>query len=100
MIVSAHRTPERLFSYAKTAEKKGIKIIIAGGCGFVGSSLAHHFIHKYSKSKIYILDNLMRNGSEINLYRLKNERVVFIEGDLSQKKFFDQLIFFCFLYLN
>ena len=27
-IVSAHRTPERLFSYAKTAEKKGIKVII------------------------------------------------------------------------
>ena len=32
-IVSAHRTPERLFSYAKTAEKKGIKIIIAGAGG-------------------------------------------------------------------
>ena len=32
-IVSAHRTPERLFKYAKTAEKKGIKIIIAGAGG-------------------------------------------------------------------
>jgi len=32
-IVSAHRTPERLFSYAKTAEKKGIQIIIAGAGG-------------------------------------------------------------------
>ena len=32
-IVSAHRTPERLFSYAKTAEKKGIKMIIAGAGG-------------------------------------------------------------------
>ena len=32
-IVSAHRTPERLFSYSKTAEKKGIKIIIAGAGG-------------------------------------------------------------------
>ena len=32
-IISAHRTPERLFSYAKEAEKKGIKIIIAGAGG-------------------------------------------------------------------
>lgn len=32
-IVSAHRTPERLVTYAKTAESKGIKIIIAGAGG-------------------------------------------------------------------
>ncbi len=32
-IVSAHRTPERLVEYAKTAEKRGIKIIIAGAGG-------------------------------------------------------------------
>jgi len=32
-IVSAHRTPERLFSYSKTAERRGIKIIIAGAGG-------------------------------------------------------------------
>jgi len=32
-IVSAHRTPERLYSYAKSAEKKNIKIIIAGAGG-------------------------------------------------------------------
>ena len=32
-IVSAHRTPDRLFAYARTAEKKGIRIIIAGAGG-------------------------------------------------------------------
>lgn len=32
-IVSAHRTPERLFNYAKSAEKKGLKVIIAGAGG-------------------------------------------------------------------
>ena len=32
-IISAHRTPERLYKYAKTAEKKKIKIIIAGAGG-------------------------------------------------------------------
>lgn len=32
-IVSAHRTPERMFEYAKTAEENGIRVIIAGAGG-------------------------------------------------------------------
>ena len=32
-IVSAHRTPEKMFSYAKEAQKRGIKVIIAGAGG-------------------------------------------------------------------
>ena len=32
-IVSAHRTPERLFDYAKEAHERGIKVVIAGAGG-------------------------------------------------------------------
>jgi 5-(carboxyamino)imidazole ribonucleotide mutase len=32
-IVSAHRTPELMFDYAKTAEERGLKVIIAGAGG-------------------------------------------------------------------
>ncbi|VXD15152.1 5-(carboxyamino)imidazole ribonucleotide mutase [Planktothrix paucivesiculata] len=32
-IVSAHRTPERMFEYAKTAHLRGLKVIIAGAGG-------------------------------------------------------------------
>ncbi len=32
-IVSAHRTPDRLYKYAKSAEKRGIQVIIAGAGG-------------------------------------------------------------------
>ncbi len=32
-IVSAHRTPQRMFDYAKQAREKGLKIIIAGAGG-------------------------------------------------------------------
>ena len=32
-IVSAHRTPERLYDYAKSAKRQGIKVIIAGAGG-------------------------------------------------------------------
>ena len=36
-IVSAHRTPEKMVSYAKAAAGRGIKVIIAGAGG-----AAHH----------------------------------------------------------
>lgn len=32
-IVSAHRTPERMFEYARTAEERGLRVIIAGAGG-------------------------------------------------------------------
>lgn len=32
-VVSAHRTPDRMYQYAKTAEERGIKVIIAGAGG-------------------------------------------------------------------
>jgi 5-(carboxyamino)imidazole ribonucleotide mutase len=32
-IVSAHRTPERLYEYAKSAKSRGLKVIIAGAGG-------------------------------------------------------------------
>ena len=32
-IVSAHRTPERLFEYSKNAHQRGIKVVVAGAGG-------------------------------------------------------------------
>ena len=32
-IVSAHRTPDRLWEYGKSAEQRGLKVIIAGAGG-------------------------------------------------------------------
>ena len=32
-VVSAHRTPDRLYEYAESAENRGIKVIIAGAGG-------------------------------------------------------------------
>lgn len=32
-VVSAHRTPERMFDYAKTAKERGLKVIVAGAGG-------------------------------------------------------------------
>ena len=32
-VISAHRTPDRLYDYAKTAKSRGLKVIIAGAGG-------------------------------------------------------------------
>jgi 5-(carboxyamino)imidazole ribonucleotide mutase len=32
-IVSAHRTPERMFDYARTARERGLRVIVAGAGG-------------------------------------------------------------------
>jgi len=32
-VVSAHRTPERLYDYARTARERGLKVLIAGAGG-------------------------------------------------------------------
>ena len=48
-----------------------MKILITGGCGFVGSNIAV-FLKKNLKSvKIFSVDNLMRKGSDINCKRLQ-----------------------------
>ncbi len=36
-IVSAHRTPDKLFDYGKNAHTRGISVIIAGAGGAAGS---------------------------------------------------------------
>ena len=59
-----------------------MRILIAGGCGFVGSSLAIYLKTKYPHYKIIVYDNLIRKGSELNLLRLKDLDISIIKGDV------------------
>ena len=52
-----------------------MKILITGGCGFVGSNIAIYLKKRIKKSIIYSLDNLMRKGSIINRNRLRNYNI-------------------------
>ncbi len=63
-----------------------MKILITGGAGFVGSSLAEAFKAENSRHKIVALDNLKRRGSEMNVSRLKKMGVEFIHGDVRVKE--------------
>tara|TARA_A100001015_G_scaffold35247_1_gene38939 strand:+ start:2147 stop:3175 length:1029 start_codon:yes stop_codon:yes gene_type:complete len=52
-----------------------MKILITGGCGFVGSNIAIYLKKNLKKVKIYSLDNLSRKGSSINKKRLSKNKI-------------------------
>lgn len=64
------------------------KILITGGAGFVGSSLAIKIKKKYPHYSISCLDNLKRRGSELNISRLAAHDIKFIHGDIRNKEDF------------
>ncbi|MDD3887309.1 MAG: NAD-dependent epimerase/dehydratase family protein [Patescibacteria group bacterium] len=66
-------------------------ILITGGAGFVGSNLALKLKNKYSKTNIFVLDNLKRRGSELNILRLAKQNIKFIHGDIRCKEDFDEI---------
>ncbi|MBC8155495.1 MAG: NAD-dependent epimerase/dehydratase family protein, partial [Bacteroidetes bacterium] len=68
-----------------------MKLLITGGAGFVGSSLAIALKTNYPEYEIWTLDNLKRRGSELSIARLKRAGVEFVHGDIRSKEDFDSL---------
>ena len=66
------------------------RILITGGAGFVGSSLAVAFRKDRPESEIIALDNLKRRGSELNLPRLAEAGVAFQRGDIRNPEDLEQ----------
>ena len=68
-----------------------MKLLVVGGCGFLGSNLASHGIeHGYD---VTIFDNLSRLGSSSNLAWLKTlGNFTFIHGDVRNKNDIELLI--------
>ena len=66
-------------------------ILITGGAGFVGSSLAIRFKSLFPKVTVTALDNLHRRGSELNLPRLQEAGVRFRHGDIRCPEDLEQL---------
>jgi CDP-paratose 2-epimerase len=57
-------------------------VLITGGAGFVGSTLAIAIRRAHPATAVIAFDNLRRRGSEMNLPRLKAAGVRFVHGDV------------------
>lgn len=58
------------------------RLLILGGAGFVGSSLAIGLKSAYPAADVLCLDNLRRRGSELNLSRFQAHGIRFLHGDI------------------
>jgi CDP-paratose 2-epimerase len=66
-------------------------ILITGGAGFVGSSLAIRFKGLFPQATVTAFDNLHRRGSELNLPRLQEAGIRFRHGDIRSTEDIEQL---------
>ncbi len=57
-------------------------MLVTGGAGFVGSTLAITLKQRFPDARVLVLDNLHRRGSELNLARLARAGVRFVHGDI------------------
>lgn len=68
-----------------------MKLLITGGCGFLGSNLASHAIER--GDDLVIFDNLYRNGSMANLAWLKERgKFRFEHGDIRDQNNITRLV--------
>jgi CDP-paratose 2-epimerase len=68
-----------------------LKILITGICGFVGSALARLWRESEPSVSITGIDNLIRNGSQINREALKKLGVRVFHGDIRMASDFEAL---------
>lgn len=57
-------------------------VLVTGGAGFVGASLAASYRERYPDARVVALDNLRRRGSELNLARFRRLGIEFAHGDV------------------
>ena len=61
-----------------------MKILVTGGCGFIGSNFIHYFLKKYPEYSLINVDKLTYAGNLRNLSGLPDSpRYTFIRGDIA-----------------
>jgi UDP-glucose 4-epimerase len=60
----------------------GSKILVAGGCGLIGSTTIDLLLREHSPAQIVILDNLSRGSTHNIEHALKDPRVKLVRGDI------------------
>ena len=59
-----------------------MKILVTGGCGFVGAAICRRFLQARTGLAVTVLDSLRRRGSETNVADLEARGVRVVHGDV------------------
>jgi CDP-paratose 2-epimerase len=62
-----------------------MRVLITGGCGFVGSNLARAWKSAHPGAEVVAFDNLKRRGSELNVALHAQRGIGFVHGDIRSK---------------
>ena len=62
-----------------------MRVLITGGAGFVGTSLALAFKRASPQANVLCFDNLRRRGSELNIGILRHHGISFEHGDIRSR---------------
>ena len=77
------------------------KILITGGCGFIGSHIVEYFHNKYEKSKIIVFDKITYAASLKNLEHIKkSKRLNIIRNDILNYKILKEATMNCDLVIH
>jgi dTDP-glucose 4,6-dehydratase len=70
-----------------------MKILVTGGCGFIGSNFIRYWLSKYPQDKIINLDKLTYAGNPENLRDIENNKnYKFVKGDICNKETVDTVM--------
>jgi dTDP-glucose 4,6-dehydratase len=78
-----------------------MKILITGGCGFIGSNFLRYLLNKYPDRKIVNLDKLTYAGNPENLRDVESKpNYQFIQGDICDPKIVAEAVRGCDVIIN
>ena len=68
------------------------RIVVTGGCGFIGSNFVHHVVREHPGVHVTVLDKLTYAGNPDNIAGLPSDRVELVVGDICDAALVDRLV--------
>lgn len=68
------------------------RIVVTGGCGFVGSNFVRWVVREHPEVGVTVLDKLTYAGNRENIADLLGKRVELVVGDICDEELLDRVI--------